>query len=59
MMTAEELAAKYPTSQAYADAFEQQIRAALDRGWLLPEGAADMRHRLREAQAYVAAALGE
>ncbi len=59
MMTADELAAAYPTSQAYADAFRQQITAALDRGWLLPEGAAELQRRLREAQAYVAAALGE
>src|SRR3954453_19094930 len=58
MMTAVELTAKYGSSQTYADDFEQQIEAALDRGWLLPEGAADMRHRLREATAYVAAAIG-
>src|SRR3954465_4520859 len=58
MMTAAELTAKYGTSQKYADEFEQQIEVALDGGWLLPEGAADLRHRLREAQAYVAAAIG-
>jgi hypothetical protein len=58
MMTAAELAAKYPTSQAYADAFEQQIETNLDRGWLLPEGAAELRHHLRQATAYVAAAVG-
>jgi len=58
MLTAAELTAKYGTSQKYADEFEQQIEVALDRGWLLPEGAADMRHRLREATAYVAAAIG-
>jgi hypothetical protein len=59
MMTADELKAKYGTSAAYAAQFKVALQSALDNGWLLPEGAADMRHRLREATAYVAAALGE
>ncbi|MCA1711097.1 MAG: hypothetical protein LC789_05425 [Actinobacteria bacterium] len=59
MMTAVELKKKYGTSQRYAQLFEKSIQRALARGWLLPEGAADMRHRLREARAYVATALGE
>jgi hypothetical protein len=59
MMTAAELEAKYGTSAKYAALFEKSIRSALANGWLLPEGAADMRHRLREAKAYVATALGE
>ena len=59
MMTAAELKAKYGTSAKYAAKFEQSIQRALAKGWLLPEGAADMRHRLREAKAYLAAALGE
>jgi hypothetical protein len=59
MMTAAELAAKYPTSQDYVDAFRAAMQSALSKGWLLPEGAKDMEHRLREARAYVAAAIGE
>ncbi|MCW2606616.1 MAG: hypothetical protein JWO60_1309 [Frankiales bacterium] len=59
MMTAEELRTAYGTSARYARLFEQGIERALAKGWLLPEGAEDMRHRLREATAYVAAALGE
>jgi hypothetical protein len=59
MMSAAELAAKYPTSAAYVAAFKDQIQANLKRGWLLPEGASELLHHLREARAYVAAALGE
>jgi Alpha/beta hydrolase domain len=58
MMTAAELAAKYPTSQDYADAFKASLQSAVDRGWVLPEGAEHMLHDLRQAQAYVAAAVG-
>ena len=59
MMTVAELKAKYGTSATYVARFEQGIKRALARGWLLPEGAADMRIRLAEARLYVARALGE
>ena len=59
MMTADELKAKYKSSADYVAKFEDQIQANLKRGWLLPEGAAELERRLREARVYVAAALGE
>jgi len=58
-MTADELKAKYKSSADYVAKFEDQIQANLKRGWLLPEGAAELERRLREARVYVAAALGE
>jgi hypothetical protein len=59
MMTAAELKAKYGTSAKYAARFEKALESAQARGWLLPEGVVDMRHRLAASKAWVAAALGE
>src|SRR3954463_8707229 len=58
MMTAAELKAKYGTSAKYAARFEAALKSAVAHGWVLPEGAADMRRRLPAAKAYVAAAIG-
>lgn len=59
MLTGEELAARYGTSEAYAQDFEAALEQAVDDGLVLPEGAAEMRHRLAQSTAWVAAALGE
>jgi len=59
MMTADELKARYKSSQDYVDKFKASLQSALDKGWVLPEGATHMLHDLRQARAYVAAALGE
>jgi len=58
-LSADELRARYGDSAGYVAAFEIAVEEALDAGTLLPEGATEMRHRLRDSAKWVAAALGE
>jgi hypothetical protein len=59
MLTAAELLAKYGTSAAYAAKFDAAIDSGVAEGFVLPEGARELRRRLVDSKAWVAAALGE
>lgn len=54
----DKLAALYPTPDDFLTQFETAITAGLDAGWILPEGARELRRRAQDAAAFVAAASG-
>jgi hypothetical protein len=57
LLSAEELATRYGTVEAYVSEFEASLDDAIANGWVLPEGAEEMRHRLADSAKWVAAAL--
>ncbi|MEY2477386.1 MAG: hypothetical protein QOG87_2701, partial [Actinomycetota bacterium] len=59
IFTADELRARYATSDAYAAEFSGAVEEAVAAGVLLPESAGDLLHRLHDAKKWVAVALGE
>jgi hypothetical protein len=59
MLTAEELRTRYGTADAYASQFNAALDSAVANGFVLPEGARDLRHRFQDARHWVAVALGE
>lgn len=59
MLSADDLAARYGSSDAYESEFRAAIADAVKEGTVLPEGAVELRRRLAASKAWVAAALGE
>jgi hypothetical protein len=57
MLTGEELAARYGSADAYDAEFSASIDEAIANGWVLPEHAEELRRRLVDSAAWVAAAL--
>ncbi len=59
MMSAAELAERYGSSEAYVAEFEEALDRAVHERMVLPEGARELRRRLRDSARWVADALGE
>jgi hypothetical protein len=56
VFTEEQLTELYPTSEDYLTRFEESVADAVQAGFVLPEGARELRRRVLDAAAFVGAA---